>query len=440
MDTAPTFEPVLTRYIHEPNAWTLAHYESRGGYRQARAALERSPEDIVKLVLDSGLRGRGGAGFPTGRKWTFLAQNTGKPTYLVVNGDESEPGTFKDRYLVEFDPHQLLEGMIIASYAIGCHHAFCYLRGEFFEGYDRLKGALDEIKAKGYVGEKIFGSDFDLKITLVRGAGAYICGEETGMLSSIEGDRGYPKLKPPFPAVSGLFGAPTIVNNVETICNLPHLVEHGADWYKQWGTEKSPGFKIFSVSGHVKQPGNYEVPLGTPLMTMIEEYAGGVLGGKGIKAVIPGGSSTPLLTGARIRQANLDYESIMELGSFLGSGGITVLDEDTDMVDALWNLMRFYHHESCGQCTPCREGTGWLEKIVQRVFAGGAEGADLDLVLEITKNMRGRTICALADAAAMPAASYITEFRPEFEAKSQRGATTVAEDAATAGALAGGGS
>ncbi|MEQ9363694.1 MAG: NADH-quinone oxidoreductase subunit NuoF [Leptospirales bacterium] len=430
MDSMQVFEPVLTRYIREPNSWTLSHYESRGGYRQARAALTQNPEDIIKIVLDSGLRGRGGAGFPTGRKWTFLAKNTGKPTYLVVNGDESEPGTFKDRYLVERDPHQLLEGMIIASYAIGCHHAFCYLRGEFFEGYDRLKAALDEIKAKNYVGEKIFGSDFDLKITLVRGAGAYICGEETGMLSSIEGDRGYPKLKPPFPAVSGLFGAPTIVNNVETICNLPHLVEHGADWYKQWGTEKSPGFKIFSVSGHVRQPGNFEVPLGTPLMTLIEEYAGGVLGGKGIKAVIPGGSSTPLLTGGRIRQANMDYESIAELGSFLGSGGVTVLDEDTDMVDALWNLMRFYHHESCGQCTPCREGTGWLEKIIQRVFAGGAEGADLDLVLEITKNMRGRTICALADAAAMPAASYISEFRQEFESKSKR--------ATTAGAPGGG--
>lgn len=423
MDSVQPFEPVLTRYIHEPNSWTLAHYEARGGYKQARSALGQPPEDIIKLVLDSGLRGRGGAGFPTGRKWTFLAKGTGKPTYLVVNGDESEPGTFKDRYLVECDPHQLLEGMIIASHAIGCHHAFCYLRGEFFEGYDRLKAALDEIKAKRYIGKNIFGTDFNLNITLVRGAGAYICGEETGMLSSIEGDRGYPKIKPPFPAVSGLFGAPTIVNNVETICNLPHLVEHGADWYKQWGTEKSPGFKIFSISGHVKQPGNYEVPLGTPLMTLIDDYAGGVLDGKTIKAVIPGGSSTPLLTGARIRQANMDYESIAELGSFLGSGGITVLNEDTDMVDALWNLMRFYHHESCGQCTPCREGTGWLEKIIQRVFAGGAEGADLDLVTEITKNMRGRTICALADAAAMPAASYIAEFRPEFEQKSKKKTT-----------------
>ncbi len=433
------FEPFLTRYIHEPNAWTLDHYEKRGGYEQARAALEQAPADLVKKVLASGLRGRGGAGFPTGRKWSFLAKDTGKPTYLVINGDESEPGTFKDRYLVEFDPHQLLEGMIIAAFAIGCNHAFCYLRGEFFEGYDRLKAALNEIKAKGYVGEKIFGSNFDLKITLVRGAGAYICGEETGMLSSIEGNRGYPKLKPPFPAVSGLFGAPTIVNNVETMCNLPHILKNGVEWYRQWGTEKSPGFKIFSISGHVNRPGNYEVPLGTPMMDMIEKYAGGVRGGKKIKAVIPGGSSTPLLTGEKIRLARMDYESIMELGSFLGSGGITVLDEDTDMVDALWNLMRFYHHESCGQRTPCREGTGWLEKIIERVFAGGAKGADLDLVLEITNNMRGRTICALADAAAMPAASYISEFRPEFESKSQVEPAPVEPAPALAGAAANGG-
>jgi NADH-quinone oxidoreductase subunit F len=421
MDSATPFEPVLTRYIHEPESWTLKHYEARGGYATARVALlEKPPEEITKLVLDSGLRGRGGAGFPTGRKWTFLAKGTGKPTYLVVNGDESEPGTFKDRYLVECDPHQLLEGMIIAAFAIGCHHAFCYLRGEFFLGYDRLKAALSEAKARGYIGNNIFDSGYDLNVTLVRGAGAYICGEETGMLSSIEGNRGYPKLKPPFPAVAGLFGAPTIVNNVETICNLPHIVRNGAEWFRQWGTEKSPGFKIFSVSGHVRRPGNYEVPLGTPLIRLIEEYAGGVPSNKTIKAVIPGGSSTPLLTGGRIGQARMDYESIGELGSFLGSGGITVLNEDTDMVDALWNLMRFYHHESCGQCTPCREGTGWLEKIVKRAFAGGAEGADLDLVLEIANNMRGRTICALADAAAMPAASYIKEFRGEFEAKSRK--------------------
>lgn len=413
------FEPVLTRYIHEDNAWTLEHYLGRGGYETARAALDLEPEAIVKTVLDSGLRGRGGAGFPTGRKWSFLAKNTGKPSYLVVNGDESEPGTFKDRYLLECDPHQLIEGMIIAGRAIGCHHAFCYLRGEFILGYERMRTAVKAAEAKGFLGTNIFGKGCDFRITLVRGAGAYICGEETAMLTSIEGNRGYPKLKPPFPAVAGLFQAPTIVNNVETICNLPHIIKNGADWYKQWGTERSPGFKVFSLSGHVNKPGNYEVPLGTPLRTLIHDgrYGNGVRGGKKIKAVIPGGSSTPLLTGVSIDKANLDYESIAEHGSFLGSGAITVLDEDTDIVSALWNLMRFYHHESCGQCTPCREGTGWLEKIVARSAAGGTQSKDLDLLLEITNNMRGRTICALADAAAMPAASYVKEFRAEFERK-----------------------
>lgn len=415
--TVSNFSPVLLKHIHEPGSATLEHYLARGGYETARTFLAGAPEVILKTVLDSGLRGRGGAGFPTGKKWSFLAKNTGKPTYLVLNGDESEPGTFKDRYLIENDPHQLLEGVILTAYAIGCHHAFIYLRGEFTGGYLALKQALAEIKAKGFVGPDCFGAGFDLKITLARGAGAYICGEETGLLTSLEGNRGYPKLKPPFPAVEGLFGAPTIVNNIETICNVPHILKNGVEWFRQWGTPESPGFKIFSVSGHVNKPGNYEVPLGLPLRTLIDEYAGGVRGGKKIKAVIPGGSSTPLLTGEKINTATMDYESLAKLGTFLGSGGVTVLDEDTDVIRALWNLMRFYHHESCGQCTPCREGTGWLEKITARIAANGGAPEDLALIKDVCGNMRGRTICALADAAVMPMLSFLGEFKSEFEAR-----------------------
>ncbi len=415
--TASNFSPVLLKHIHEPGSAALEHYLARSGYETARKFLAGAPEIILKTVLDSGLRGRGGAGFPTGKKWSFLAKNTGKPVYLVLNGDESEPGTFKDRYLIENDPHQLLEGVILTAYAIGCHHAFIYLRGEFTSGYLALKQALAEIKAKGFVGPDCFGAGFDLKITLARGAGAYICGEETGLLTSLEGNRGYPKLKPPFPAVEGLFGAPTIVNNIETICNVPHILKNGVEWFRQWGTAESPGFKIFSVSGHVNKPGNYEVPLGLPLRILIDEYAGGVRGGKKIKAVIPGGSSTPLLTGDKINTATMDYESLAKLGTFLGSGGVTVLDEDTDVVRALWNLMRFYHHESCGQCTPCREGTGWLEKITARIAANGGAPEDLSLLKDICGNMRGRTICALADAAVMPMMSFLGEFKAEFEAR-----------------------
>ncbi|HMU83773.1 MAG TPA: NADH-ubiquinone oxidoreductase-F iron-sulfur binding region domain-containing protein, partial [Leptospiraceae bacterium] len=301
-------------------------------------------------------------------------------------------------------------------YAIGSHHAFLYMRGEFIKGYEMMRQALEDAKKKGYIGSNIFGKGYDLKVTLVRGAGAYICGEETGMLTSIEGNRGYPKVKPPFPAVAGLFGCPTIINNVETICDVVHVVKNGAAWHRQWGTEQSPGFKLFCVSGHVNKPGLQEVPLGTPLTEVIAN-AGGVLPGKKIKAVIPGGSSTPLLTGDKIEKANMDYESIAALGSFLGSGAITVLGDDVDMVRSVFNLMRFYHHESCGQCTPCREGTGWLEKLVHRVYAGHAQKSDLDLINDVCNNMRGRTICALSDAAVMPMTSYLKEFRAEFEAR-----------------------
>jgi len=419
------FSPILLKYINEPGSHTLDHYQKRGGYETARAHIGvTDPAALIKLVDESGLRGRGGAGFPTGKKWSFLAKGTGKPIYLAVNGDESEPGTFKDRYILEKDPHQLVEGVILTCYAIGSKHAFIYLRGEFILGYERLLAAVNEAKAKGFVGKGIFGTGsgegktaVDLIITVVRGAGAYICGEETGMLSSIEGGRGYPKIKPPFPAVSGLFKCPTIVNNVETISAVTHIVKNGAAWHKQWGTEKSPGFKIFCLSGAVKKPGVYEVPLGIPMREMIEKYGGGMKDGMKLKAVIPGGMSAPVLTVEMVDKCTLDYESLASLGSMLGSGGITVLDESVDMVDAIYNTMRFYHHESCGQCTPCREGTGWLEKLAHRMHHAEGHEGDLELLADVCKNMRGRTICVLADAAAMPMQGFLQHFKGDFLAK-----------------------
>ncbi len=410
------FTPVILKHIHEAGSHTLDHYVARGGYETARTNVGKTePGSLVKLVEESGLRGRGGAGFPTGKKWSFLAKGTGKPAYLTVNGDESEPGTFKDRHIVEKDPHQLLEGVILTCWAIQSHHAFIYLRGEFILGYERLEAAVREAKARGFIGKKIFDTDFDLKVVVMRGAGAYICGEETGMLSSIEGGRGYPKIKPPFPAVSGVFQCPTIVNNVETIACVSHIVKNGAAWHKQWGTEKSPGFKIFCLSGAVKKPGVYEVPLGITMKEFIEVYGGGMIEGRTLKAVIPGGLSAPLLTPEMVEKCTLDYESLAGLGSMLGSGGITVLHDQVDLMSAIYNTMRFYHHESCGQCTPCREGTGWLEKLAHKFHEGHAHEGDVDLLGDVARNMRGRTICVLADAAAMPMQSYLQLFRGEFE-------------------------
>ncbi len=411
------FEPVLLKHINDKDSHTIEQYLSRGGYDTVKKFIGSDAAAMIKTIDESGLRGRGGAGFPTGKKWSFLAKGTGKPIYLAVNGDESEPGTFKDRYILERDPHQLIEGVILTSYAIGCHHAFIYLRGEFILGYQRLQQAMLDAKQKGLVGKDILDKGFDLKITVIRGAGAYICGEETGMLSSIEGGRGYPKIKPPFPAVSGLFGCPTIVNNVETIANVVHILKNGPAWHKQWGTEKSPGFKIFCLSGAVNKPGIYEVPLGYPMRDMIEKLGGGLSDGKKLKAIIPGGMSAPLIMADKLDQTNLDYECIAGLGSMLGSGGITVLNEDTDMMSSIYNTMRFYHHESCGQCTPCREGTGWLEKVAHRFHHNEGREGDVELLGDIAKNMRGRTICVLADAAAMPMQSYLQHFKADFEAR-----------------------
>lgn len=353
-------------------------------------------------------------------KWGFVPKQSDKPKYLAVNADESEPGTFKDRLIMEKNPHLLLEGIIICCKAVGIHHAYIYIRGEFVFGANRLQNAIDRAYSEGILGENCLGSDFKLDVTVHRGAGAYICGEETGMLTSIEGDRGQPKLKPPFPAVEGLFGCPTVVNNVETLANLPYILEIGAEEYRKIGPENSPGPKLFCVSGHVEKPGVFELPMGVSLRTLIDEHAGGVWKGRKLKAVIPGGSSAHVLTADECDVA-MDIESLAAAGTMLGSAGVIVMDETTCMVDALLNIMRFYHHESCGQCTPCREGTGWLEKIAHRIAVGGGRMEDLDLVTEVCDRMVGKTICALADAAAFPAESIVKKFREDFVAAIENG-------------------
>jgi len=409
-----SFEKVFTRYIHEPNCHTLEFYESHGGYENARRAIgDWEPDALIDEVKASNLRGRGGAGFPTGVKWGFVPKQTDKPKYLAVNADESEPGTFKDRVILEKNPHQLLEGIIIASWAVGIHTAYIYIRGEYVFGYQRLVEAIREAYDRGILGEKVLGTDFRLDVTVHRGAGAYICGEETGMLTSLEGERGQPKLKPPFPAIEGLFGCPTVVNNVETLANLPTIVEIGAEAYKKIGPERSPGPKLFCVSGHVERPGTYELPMGVNLLELIEKHCGGVWKGRKLKAVIPGGSSAHVLRADECDVA-MDIESLAAAGTMLGSAGVIVMDDQTCMVNALLNLMRFYHHESCGQCTPCREGTGWLEKIVHRIAYGHGRVEDLDLIDEVCGRMVGKTICVLADAAAFPAWSFTQKFRDEF--------------------------
>jgi NADH-quinone oxidoreductase subunit F len=399
-----------------PESWRITTYESAGGYRAWKKAFALEPAALIQLVKDSGLRGRGGAGFPTGLKWSFVPKESAKPKYLCVNADESEPGTFKDRYILEKDPHALLEGILITCWAVGIHHAYIYIRGEFGLPYFRLRDAVAEAYAQGLFGQNVDGKGFDLEVTVHRGGGAYICGEETGLIESLEGKKGQPRIKPPFPAVVGVFGGPTVVNNVETIAILPWIVEFGAAAYRKFGTEKSPGTKLFSVSGHVVRPGVYEVPLGLPLKDLVYGLCGGIPGGRKMKANIPGGSSVPVLTGEEAERTNLDYESLAEAGTMLGSGGMIVLDDQTCMVWALAVLEKFYAHESCGQCTPCREGTGWLRNLVYRLEAGQGKPGDMEKILSITRNMLGTTICVLSDAAAMPAASFVQKFRGEFEA------------------------
>ncbi|CAB1129338.1 NADH:ubiquinone oxidoreductase subunit F [Candidatus Hydrogenisulfobacillus filiaventi] len=405
---------VLLRHRDVPGIGDLAVYEAEGGYATARAVLTgMEPEAVVEVVKASGLRGRGGAGFPTGVKWGFLPKD-GRPRVLVVNADESEPGTFKDREILEHNPHQLVEGILLAAYAIRAPEAFVYCRGEFRTGAEILERAVAAARARGYLGERIFGTSYSLTVHVYRGAGAYICGEETAQLESLEGRRGNPRLKPPFPAVSGLYGLPTVVNNVETIANLPPILTYGADWYRSMGTEKSPGVKVFSVSGQVRRPGNFERPLATPLRALIEA-AGGLYPGRQLKAVIPGGSSVPLLPADRV-DTPMDYESMLQAGSMLGSGGVIVLDDRTCIVGAAERLVRFYREESCGKCTPCREGTFWNAEILARLERGQGRMEDIDQLLDIADNMAGKCFCPLGDASLGFLVSALEHFRDEFVA------------------------
>jgi NADH-quinone oxidoreductase subunit F len=413
-----TISPVsiLSARFDVKDAHLLAVAREQGAYATLDRLFGMTPDDVTEEVKNSGLRGRGGAGFPAGIKWSFLPKDTGKPVYLTVNADESEPATFKDRYIIVRDPHLLIEGIIICCYAIGCHDAYIYIRGEYTSQYEILRSAVEEAYAAGYLGESVAGHDFSLQLTIHRGAGAYICGEETALLESIEGKKGQPRSKPPFPAVVGLYGCPTIINNVQTIASLPYILANGAAAYRAYGTEKSPGTHLFGISGHVERPGMYELPLGLPLLGVIDEVAGGVWRGRGLKAVIPGGSSTPVLTAEEAATVTLDYESMAAHKTMFGSGGIVVLDETVDMVRVVENLIQFYHHESCGQCTPCREGLGWMEKLVRKLLAGEGSHADIDLLLELCDNIEMKTVCVLSAACTMPVRSYLVKFRHEFEA------------------------
>lgn len=403
----------LTRNFDNPDAATVDGYEKAGGYKTARRALAMKKEDIVAAVKEANLRGRGGAGFPAGVKWGFLPADD-RPRYLVVNADEGEPGTFKDRRLMERDPHQLLEGIIITAYCINAHKAFIYIRGELVQAARILEKAIDEAGAKGYIGERCFGTGHSLDVVVHRGAGAYICGEETALLNSLEGKRGEPRLKPPFPALVGAFSEPTIINNVETISAVPHIIEMGGKAYAQLGVEREGGTRIFCVSGHVNRPGLYELPVGSNLKKIIYEAAGGIRGGKNLKAVFPGGSSTPVLKHDEI-DCSCCIEGIQSAGSMIGSAAIVVMDETTCMVRVAWRLARFYRHESCGQCTPCREGTWWIEQALTRIEYGTGTPEDIAIVERACEGMAGSTICPFGEAASMGVESYLVKFREEFE-------------------------
>ena len=401
---------------HNPDCWHLDAYQARGGYQALRKILSEklSQDDVIAEVKASGLRGRGGAGFPTGLKWSFMPRSFPGAKYVVCNTDEGEPGTFKDRDIMDFNPHALIEGMIIAGYAMGAEAGYNYIHGEIFESYERFELALAEARAAGFLGNNIMGSDFSFDLFGAHGYGAYICGEETALLESLEGKKGQPRFKPPFPASFGLYGKPTTINNTETFASVPFIIRDGGKAFAGQGIENAGGTKLFSISGHVERPGNYEVPLGTPFAKLLE-MAGGMKDGKKLKAVIPGGSSAPVLPADIMMSLNMDYDSIAKAGSMLGSGAIIVMDEDVCMVKALERLSYFYFEESCGQCTPCREGTGWLYRVVHRIAEGKGRAEDLDLLDSVGNNMAGRTICALADAAVFPVRSFTKHFRHEFE-------------------------
>jgi NADH-quinone oxidoreductase subunit F len=415
-------EPLLLPAV--PDLHRIDVYEAHGGYATLRSALGKTPEAITDEVKRSNLRGRGGACFPTGLKWTFMPKNSAKPKYLCINGDESEPGTFKDRQIFEQNPHLLIEGAVIAAYAMGINTTYLYVRGEYKHWIDLMQKAVDDAYACGYIGKNILGSGFSSELYIHRGAGAYICGEESSLMNSIEGLRGYPRVKPPFPAQNGLWGFPTTINNVETIANVPIILRLGAESYAKLGAAKHPGPILVGVSGHVNKPGVYEMLTGVPLLDIINNYAGGVPGNKSIKAVIPGGSSTMVLRGNALEGVCMDAESLKAAGSSVGTAGVIVMDEDTDLVQVLTRITRFYHHESCGQCTPCREGTGWMEKILNRFCRNDATQADLDLLLDVANNIEGNTICALGDAAAWPVQSFLKRFPEEFAKHIQEPVTT----------------
>ncbi len=442
---------IISKHFDVPEAKDLEYYEKHGGYAQARRAVRMDPATIHGEVKASNLRGRGGAGFPTGVKWGFVPKDA-EDVYLVVNADESEPGTFKDRHILFWNPHVLIEGMIIAARSLGVQRAYVYMRGEMLREYPVLQKALDQAYEKGYLGEKCFGSDMPLDITIYRGAGAYICGEETALLSSLEGGRGWPRLKPPFPAVKGLWGKPTIVNNVETIANLPWILEQGGQAFADLGVGRSGGLRIVSVCGHVNKPGVYELPLTVTGRELIDDVCGGMRNGRGFKGVIPGGVSMPLLDESeldvpfefdalqqdeRIKEVEVQPGVKFDLGggrtlrTMAGSGGVVVMDDQTDMVSACWRILHFFADESCGQCTPCREGTGWLVRVVKRIDQGQGRPGDVDLVASIADGIAGNTICALGDAAAWPTLAFLTKFRDEFEAKI-RSSTFVAQQRAAA--------
>jgi len=407
---------VCFRTLHLDEPWTLESYLSVGGYESLKKILtEKIPaEDIIEEVKTSALRGRGGAGFPTGLKWSFMPRQSKGQKYIVCNSDEGEPGTCKDRDILRYNPHQLIEGMAIAGYCIGADAGYNYIRGEFWEPYERFENALKEAREAGYLGNNLFGSDFNFELYAHLGGGAYICGEETALLESIEGKKGQPRFKPPFPASFGLYGKPTTINNTETLASVPVIVEKGGQWFLEQGKPNNGGTKIFSVSGNVKRPGNYEIAMGTPFSELLE-MCGGMKDGYKLKAVIPGGSSAPVIPGEQMMDVTMDYDAIRDAGSMLGSGAVIILDDKTCMVNALARLSHFYQEESCGQCTPCREGTGWLSRMVHRIEHGHGKQEDIDLLDKVAGDIMGRTICALGEAASLPVKGFIKHYRDEFQ-------------------------
>ena len=423
------FEPVLIKHVRQPNSFTLDFYRKNDlGYEALRKAVTTlQPNDVIEQVKASGLRGRGGAGFPTGMKWQFVLKDTPKPKYIACNADESEPGTFKDHLLMERNPHLLIEGCAIGCYAIGAKVAYIYIRGEFYHVQKQLQAAVDEAYAAGFLGRNIFGSGFDCDVFVHRGAGAYEAGEETALIESLEGKRAQPRIKPPFPAVSGLYNCPTAVNNVETLCNVPFIIARGVEWFAGIGPEKNTGPKLYCVSGHVKNPGVFEAAMDVTLRQLIFEYAGGLRDGRTLKAVIPGGSSTPVMLPDQI-DVQASFDAIAKAGSMLGSAAIMALDDTTCMVWLAKNLLFFYRHESCGKCTPCREGADWLLKLLTRIEAGEGRMKDIELLLDVCKNIAGKTLCPFGDAEVAPVVSTIKHFRAEYEAHVREGRCTIPAD------------